>query len=63
MHALCYLHHFLSLSGPDVFLAACDERPLFVGGASCALEHVVPSALLFAALPLLGHHLQQPHDL
>ena len=47
----------------DSVLAASDWRPLSVVGASCTLEYLVPSALLHSALPLLGDHLQHPHDL
>lgn len=47
----------------DALLAACDRRPLSVVSASCTLEHLVPFALLRSALPLLGDHLQHPHDL
>lgn len=50
-------------SDPDAVLAACDRRPLSVVSTSCTLEYLVPSALLLPALPLLGDHLQHPHDL
>lgn len=61
------LHHSIILISPvldlDALLAACDWRPLSVVSASCTLEYLVPSALLQSALPLLGNHLQHPHDL
>lgn len=47
----------------DAVLAAGDWRPLSVVSAPCTLEYLVPCALLHSALPLLGHHLQHPHDL
>ena len=53
----CFLHSDL-----DAVLAACDRRPLSVVSTSCTLEYLVPSALLLPALPLLGDHLQHPHD-
>lgn len=50
-------------SGFNPLLAAGDWRPLSVVSASGALEHLVPSPVFFAALPLLGNHLQYPHHL
>ncbi|MED6248974.1 hypothetical protein ATANTOWER_007678 [Ataeniobius toweri] len=56
------LHYCTRASDLDALLAASDWRPLPVVSASCTLEYLVPPALLCAALPLLGHHLQHPCD-
>lgn len=66
-HMLCTATYCFSVLLPlldlDALLAAGDWCPLSVVSASCALEYLVPSAVLHAALPLLGHHLQHPHGL
>lgn len=53
----------LILTGFNTLLAACDWRPLSVVSASCALEYLFSSVVLFAALHLLGNHLQYHHNL
>lgn len=61
--SVAFLSPFPPVLDLDALLAAGDWRPLSVVSASCTLEYLVPSALLHAALRLLGHHLQHPHDL
>lgn len=56
-------NYCLIFSGFNTLLAASDWRSLSVVSASCSLEYLVSPVVLFAALHLLGNHLQYHHNL